>query len=233
MRNRIRQLILFDIDGILISPGASSRKLIDSMVQDISKFSPKLKVEDIAGLTAPLIVENALRRTGVKESLLPSAINDILYYYPQRLKKVYGNDEEVFVYQDAISLAKACKAEGWEIALLSGNIREAAKIKLDRFSLWEMFEFGLFGDDARNREDLVWMAEEEAWVTFGESFTHDRMVLIGDTVHDAKAAKLNNVRSLIVCRSSDIPKNIREVRPTWLVNSLKDTERILRWLKVE
>ena len=202
------------------------------MVQDISKFSPKLKVEDIAGLTDPLIVENALRRTGVKESLLPSAINDILYYYPQRLKKVYGNDEEVFVYQDAISLAKACKAEGWEIALLSGNIREAAKIKLDRFSLWEMFEFGLFGDDARNREDLVWMAEEEAWVTFGESFTHARMVLIGDTVHDAIAAKLNNVRSLIVYRSSDIPKNIQEARPTWLVNSLKNTERILKWLKV-
>ena len=90
----------------------------------------------------------------------------------------------------------------------------------------------LFGDDARNREDLVWMAEEEAWVTFGESFTHARMVLIGDTVHDAIAAKLNNVRSLIVYRSSDIPKNIQEARPTWLVNSLKNTERILKWLKV-
>ena len=232
MRNRIRQLILFDIDGTLIFPGASSRKLIDSMVQDISKCSPKLRVEDVAGLTDPLIVENALRRTGVKESLLPLAINDILYYYPQRLKKVYENDEEVFVYQDAIRLAKACKAEGWEIALLSGNIREAAKIKLDRFSLWEMFGFGLFGDDARNREDLVWMAEEEAWVTFGESFTHDRMVLIGDTIHDAIAAKLNNVRSLIVYRFSYIPKNIPEASPTSLVNSLKDTRRTVRWLKV-
>ena len=85
MRNRIKQLILFDIDGTLISPGASGRKLIDSMVKDISKCSPKLKLEDVAGLTDPLIVENALRRTGVKESLLQSAINDILHYYPQRL----------------------------------------------------------------------------------------------------------------------------------------------------
>ena len=89
MRHRIRQLILFDIDGTLISQGESSRKLIDLMVKDISKFSPKLTLEDVAGLTDPLIVENALRRTGVKESLLQSAINDILYNYPQRLKTIY------------------------------------------------------------------------------------------------------------------------------------------------
>ena len=110
MRHRIRQLILFDIDGTLISQGESSRKLIDLMVKDISKFSPKLTLEDVAGLTDPLIVENALRRTGVKESLLQSAINDILYNYPQRLKTIYDNDEEVFVYQDAIRLALVCKA---------------------------------------------------------------------------------------------------------------------------
>ena len=122
MRHRIRQLILFDIDGTLISQGESSRKLIDLMVKDISKFSPKLTLEDVAGLTDPLIVENALRRTGVKESLLQSAINDILYNYPQRLKTIYDNDEEVFVYQDAIRLALGCKAEGWEIALLSGLV---------------------------------------------------------------------------------------------------------------
>tara|TARA_B100000029_G_scaffold375236_1_gene369582 strand:+ start:24612 stop:25313 length:702 start_codon:yes stop_codon:yes gene_type:complete len=233
MRNRSKQLILFDIDGTLINPGPSGRKLLNLMVKDISNCSPKLKYEDVAGFTDPIIVEQALRRTGVKENVLSSKINEILEDYPKRLKKIYNNDEGVFVYNDAIKFAKACKVQGWEIGLLSGNVRKAAKIKLDRFNLWQMFPFGLFGDDARSREDLVWLAEEASWISIGESFTHDRMVLVGDTVHDVSAAKLNNVRSLIVCRYPERFTDIQKVGPTWLVNSLKNTERIVQWLKVE
>ena len=96
-----------------------------------------------------------------------------------------------------------------------------------------MFEFGLFGDDARNREDLVWMAEEASWEALGESYTHDRMVLVGDTVEDAKAAKANGVRSLIVCRRPETKERIQSAGPTWLVDSLEEKERIIAWMKAE
>ena len=232
-RNRSKQLILFDIDGTLIHPGTIARKLLDSMVEEVSGASPKLKVEDVAGFTDPIILETALRRTNFSDGELSSMVSTLLEQYPAKLEEAYQDHNEAYIYEDAVELVRACRGEGWQAGLLSGNIRRAAAIKLKRFGLWDMFEFGLFGDDARSREDLVWMAEEESWEALGESYTHDRMVLVGDTVQDAEAAKANGVRSLIVCRRPETRERIEAASPTWLVDSLKHTERIMTWLKAE
>ncbi|MEE2876557.1 MAG: HAD hydrolase-like protein [Candidatus Neomarinimicrobiota bacterium] len=231
---RTKQLILFDIDGTLIHPGAIARELLDSMVEETTGVSPMLKVEDVAGFTDPIILETALRRTNFSDGALSSMVDTLLEQYPARLEEAYLYHTEAFVYNDAVELARTInEEEGWQVGLLSGNIRRAAEIKLKRFGLWEMFQFGLFGDDARNREDLVWMAAEESLEVLGESYTHDRMVLVGDTVQDVKAAKANGVRSLIVCRRSKTKNRIQSVGPTWLVDSLEETERIMTWLKAE
>jgi len=232
-RNRLKQLILFDIDGTLLHPGTIARTLLDSMVEEVSGTSPELQVEDVAGFTDPIILETALRRANYNDRDLSLMVNSLLDSYPPRLEQAYGNHDEAFVYDDALLLAKACHDEGWQVGLLSGNIRQAAEIKLQRFGLWDMFQFGLFGDDARNREDLVWMAEEASWEILGESYTHNRMVLVGDTVEDTKAAKANGVRSLIVCRRPETRERIQLAEPTWLVDSLEETERIITWMKAE
>tara|TARA_Y100000590_G_scaffold466157_1_gene640641 strand:- start:1492 stop:2196 length:705 start_codon:yes stop_codon:yes gene_type:complete len=232
-RKRLKQLILFDIDGTLLHPGTIARTLLDSMVAEVSGTSPELKVEDVAGFTDPIIMETALRRTNFSDGGLSSMVNDLLDRYPQRLEEAYGDHDEAFVYDDAVELAQGCLSEGWQVGLLSGNIRLAAEIKLQRFGLWDIFKFGLFGDDARNREDLVWMAEEASWEALGESYTHDRMVLVGDTAEDAKAAKVNGVRSLIVCRRPETKERIQSTGPTWLVDSLEETERIIAWMRAE
>ncbi|HJM11382.1 MAG TPA: HAD hydrolase-like protein, partial [Candidatus Marinimicrobia bacterium] len=138
-----------------------------------------------------------------------------------------------YVYDDAVRLLEACKKEGWQSGLLSGNVRKAAKIKLKRFGLWDSFEFGVFGDDARNREELVLVAEEAALGALGEPYTHNRMVLVGDTAQDAIAARANGVRSLIVCRRPESRIAIENANPTWLVDSLDEIERIILWLKAE
>lgn len=225
--------MLFDIDGTLIHPGSIARKLLDNMVEEVTNVSPKLKVEDVAGFTDPIILEKALLRTNCRDDALLSMVGNLIEEYPARLEEVYQEHTEAFVYVDAVELVNASKVEGWHVGLLSGNIRRAAEIKLKRFGLWELFEFGLFGDDARNREDLVWMAEEKSWEVLGESYTHDRMVLVGDTVQDAKAAKANGVRSLIVCRRPETKDRIQSAQPTWVVDSLEETERIISWMKAE
>ncbi|HJM86082.1 MAG TPA: HAD hydrolase-like protein, partial [Candidatus Marinimicrobia bacterium] len=157
----------------------------------------------------------------------------ILSNYPDRLEKLFNDHEDAYVYDDAVRLLEACKKEGWQSGLLSGNVRKAAKIKLKRFGLWDSFEFGVFGDDARNREELVLVAEEAALGALGEPYTHNRMVLVGDTAQDAIAARANGVRSLIVCRRPESRIAIENANPTWLVDSLDEIERIILWLKAE
>ncbi len=155
-RYRTKQLILFDIDGTLIHPGTIARKLLDSMVEEVSGASPKLKVEDVAGFTDPIILETALRRTNFSDGELSSMVSTLLEQYPAKLEEAYQDHNEAYIYEDAVELVRACRGEGWQAGLLSGNIRRAAAIKLKRFGLWDMFEFGLFGDDARSREGCWW-----------------------------------------------------------------------------
>ena len=48
------------------------------------------------------------------------------------------------------------------LALLTGNYRDAAEIKLRHFGLWDYFPFGVFSDDSADRNALVPMAGDRA-----------------------------------------------------------------------
>ena len=44
------------------------------------------------------------------------------------------------------------------IGLLTGNIKAGARIKLERFNLWEKFPFGGFADDDEHRDRIAAVA---------------------------------------------------------------------------
>ena len=203
------------------------------MVEEVAETSPELQVDDVAGYTDPIILDTALKRLNYTDGSLSDTIEIILSNYPDRLEKLFNDHENAYVYDDAVKLSEACKDEGWQVGLLSGNVRKAAEIKLKRFGLWDSFELGIFGDEAANREELVLMAEEAALKALDESYPHEKMVLVGDTAQDAISARANGVRSLIVCRRPESRIAIENANPTWLVDSLDATERIILWLKAE
>ena len=74
---------------------------------------------------------------------------------------------------------------------------------MKKFDLWDQFSFGVYGEDAVTRDDLVWVAREKAWDEFKESFRFEDIILIGDTEADAHAAYVNGAKSIIVCRRPD------------------------------
>ncbi len=220
MRNK---LFLFDIDGTIISPGNVARKLLDKIVLDSFKQSPNLHYDDVAGSTDPIIVETALLRIGEKEPLSQS-INFVLNLYQNELKEVFNSSKAPFVYDDSIQLLNKIKNDGHFFGLLSGNIKKAAKIKLSKFNLWSQFPFGVFGEDAGNRDDLVWAAREKAWDVLQESFQFEDIILIGDTVADADAASVNGAKSIIVCRVPDKKTQLEKSNATIIVDDLSKVE---------
>ncbi|MDP7196717.1 MAG: HAD family hydrolase [SAR202 cluster bacterium] len=220
MRNK---LFLFDIDGTIISPGNVARKLIDKIVLDNFKQSPNLNYDDVAGSTDPIIVETALLRIGEKEPLSQS-INFVLTLYQNELKEVYNSSKAPFVYNDSMQLLNKIKNYGHFFGLLRGNIKTAAKIKLSKFNLWSQFPFGVFGEDAGNRDDLVWAAREKAWDALQESFQFEDIILIGDTLADADAASVNGAKSIIVCRIPDKKTQLEKSNATIIVDDLSKVD---------
>lgn len=224
-----RKLVLFDIDGTLISPGPLARQILAEAVSHFLGRTIELSFYDVAGFTDPIIVRNALARYGGNGQPSKRDIDTVLEHFLGLVEERFPTENSVKVFPGAEELVKACQWEGWVPALLTGNMERGARVKLAGTNLWELFAFGVFGGDGNAREDLPWVARERAWDVLHEAFLPDHMILVGDTPNDARIANMNRIDSMIVCRrdEADWRQAIDQENPTWLVEDFSDVPSLI------
>ena len=83
------------------------------------------------------------------------------------------------------------------LALLTGNVESGARVKLEYFDLWRYFRGGAFGDELRDRNDLLKVALERIGASGGPAQPSE-VIVIGDTPLDVAVAKKGGARSLAV-----------------------------------
>lgn len=215
------QLYLFDIDGTLLSPGPSARKSINQAIENFTGIPPNLQIKDVAGMTDRLIVKNALMKAGTSGEI-SEVIDDIINNYLEMFKNTYFESKDAFIYEDALELVHKVKDNGLPLALLTGNVKRGAQIKLGRFDLMKHFSFGVYGDEGETRSDLPVVAQKRAQDILGKAYKFGDIVLVGDTPEDAIAAKVNGCKSIIVCRQKEWYYDIESAGADLIVDSLDD-----------
>jgi phosphoglycolate phosphatase-like HAD superfamily hydrolase len=231
----VRKLILFDIDGTLITPGPIPRHAMAEAVSHFLGRSIELSFYDVAGLTDPIIIRNAIGRHDANVTPTNGEIEAILNHFLSLVEQRLPAANDVRIFPGAETLVRACQQEGWVPALLTGNMERGARIKLASTGLWDLFAFGVFGGDGNARIDLPWVARERAWDVLHESYRPAETILIGDTPNDARIAWQNGVRSLIVCRREESAwrQAIEAENPTWLVDGFDDVPHLIKLMKGE
>ena len=220
------RLFLFDIDGTLLSPGSSARKAISQAIENYTDVPPNLQIKDVAGMTDRLIVKNALEKCG-KDGDITKVITDIVNDYLTLFENTYLESTGAFVYEDALKFIHKVKENGFPLGLLTGNVKRGAQIKLKRFDLMKHFSFGAYGDDGETRNDLPIIARYRAQEILGKSFEFEDIVLVGDTVEDAIAAKVNGCKSIVVCRRKEWYDDIVKAGADIIVDSLDNPAIII------
>lgn len=101
--------------------------------------------------------------------------------------------------------------------LLTGNLREVARIKLEVFGLdgFLDLEAGAYGDDHQERTELVAIAQQRAGEWAGVEFGNEATVLIGDTPNDVAAGLAAGVRVIGVATGKTGLEELREAGATW------------------
>ena len=228
-----RKLILFDVDGTLIAPGPVPRQALAEALSRAVGAPVTLTFLDVAGHTDPAIISNTLASRTDGAAHRQDDVTLILEEYLSLVEERYPQAAPVQVFPGAAALVRACRDENWATALLTGNVERGARMKLAGTGLWDLFAFGVFGDDGNRREDLPWMARERAWDTLQESFRPADTIIIGDTPSDARIARLNGSPSLIVCRRDDSEWRaaINAEGPTWLVDGFDDVPALVNMMK--
>lgn len=82
------------------------------------------------------------------------------------------------------------------LALATGNLERAARLKLELHGLNGFFRTGGFADDGLYREQVVAAGIRKAGRECGTPF--ERIVVVGDTPRDADAARANRAQAIVV-----------------------------------
>jgi phosphoglycolate phosphatase len=181
-------VFLFDIDGTLVTTGGAGRRAMSRAFGQTHGRPEALAQIALDGMTDRLIVRQGLEGIGVQAS--EAAIDRVLAAYLGVLAEECASvePERYRVHRGMREAIAAASRTGAAIGLGTGNIREGARIKLERVELHAHFAFGGFGCDAEDRTQLIRIGAERGAASLGKELAACRVVVIGDTPRDAAAA---------------------------------------------
>lgn len=220
-------LVLFDIDGTLVSVRGAGRRALNRAVEALTGVADALEGVRLHGSTDPVILEQAFAQK-VGRPLEDGEEAQIYSRYLGHLaEEVEAGEHGYEVLPGVRDVVEALAATGRHVlGLATGNIEAAAKIKLDPGGLSDFFGFGGFGSDAGVRAELVRAGIEKgqavAQAQLGRRVDLEEVVVIGDTEKDVAAAHAAGVRAVGVLAGSGHPDLLEASGPDLLVDSCAD-----------
>ena len=223
----MQTLLLFDIDGTLILSGRAGLRALDHAFEHVTGAADAFRGINPAGRTDGFLLEEAARRAGL--TLTPELREAVEARYYERLAHEIEKPGEgrKSVMPGVRPLIDSLDGRpDVVLALLTGNFRRSARIKLEYFDLWAPFRFGAFADDATDRNALVPVALDRAREA-GHAPHADRVIVIGDTPLDVECARAGGVRALGVATGSHSVDELREAGAYDVFEDLTETEKVL------
>jgi phosphoglycolate phosphatase-like HAD superfamily hydrolase len=225
-------LILFDIDGTLLLSGRAGLRAMTRAFQQTFGITDAFQGQHFGGRTDSFLVSHALKKAGLPDT--PEAHHQFrANYIPLLAEEIqHPGEGHKGLMPGARELLEVLHAEHHDLhlALLTGNYREAAEIKLQHFELWDFFEWGAFSDDHFDRNELVPIAKSRAETYDIPAEAIERVIVIGDTPHDIECARVAGAKSIAVATGGYTVEQLREFGADAALQDLSDTEAVITLL---
>ena len=224
-------LILFDIDGTLLLSGRAGLRAMTRAFADTFGVCNAFAGLSFAGRTDSYLVARALLAGGLPDT--PENHSRFRDAYVPLLAEEIQQPGTGFkgLMPGARDLVEALDGhDHLYSALLTGNYRDAAEVKLTHFELWDFFEWGAFSDDAADRNALVPIARQRAETYDVPAAAIDRAIVIGDTPFDVECARVAGAYSIAVATGGHSVDELRGAGADVVLADLSDTERVVALL---
>jgi phosphoglycolate phosphatase len=226
----MRRLVLFDIDGTLLtSQGAGKRAVREALLEVFGETGP-IGEYSFAGRTDPQIVHDLLSAAGLTEAQIMAGQPDMWRRYLEKLREDLPG-ARVQPCPGVHPLLDRLEEAGGEtlLGLLTGNLEEGARLKLEAGGIaFERFRLGAYGSDHRARPELPAIAIERARRLTGLTYQGKEVVVIGDTPFDIDCGRHLGVRTLAVATGQHSSAELAEHAPDFLMEDLSDVEAAWR-----
>jgi phosphoglycolate phosphatase len=223
-----KRLLLFDIDGTLVNTGGAGVESLKAIVRHRFRTEDDLRDIEIAGKTDRAILRDILRKYQVdptEENIMTFA-REYIDGLPLSLSRTRGR-----VLPGILQLLERLKPQPHIVlALLTGNLQQGARLKLQHYGLWDFFEFGAFADDHHDRNELGAFARKRAQLKHGHDFDAADIDVIGDTNHDIACGKTFGARTIAVATGSWSLERLQRCGPDFLFDDLAKTDEVINVL---
>lgn len=223
-----RRLVLFDIDGTLVTDGGASRSAFRDALHRVYGYQGDLQRYDFSGCTDPQITSMVLRDAGWADDAIAARFDALWREYLTALAR-NATSARVRALPGIAELVDAVrKQKNVTMALLTGNIEPGARLKLTPPELNGFFGFGAFGSDSAKREELPPIAVERASRIAGYHFKGADVVIIGDSIHDVRCGAPYQATTIAVASGKTPAEQLKAENPTHFFESAEDSDGLLQ-----
>jgi phosphoglycolate phosphatase len=187
------EAVLFDIDGTLISTGGASDRAWKRAFKELHDVDVDVPAVTGKGVPDPEVGRQCFRAVLDRDPTadeMEALMRRRLDHLPEEVEESPG-----YVVKDgAVELLERLIDDGILLGLTTGNVEEAAHIKLARGDLNRFFSFGGYGSDSPDRVELTKKALERAELVSGRTLDLARCFSCGDTPRDVEAGHGAGIR---------------------------------------
>lgn len=227
------KLILFDIDGTLVSQDGAS--VFEMKPEGETKFSYAIRtvfgksihvdMTQFNGFVDRSILWFCADSVGIKRSDFERELPRLALEMHQYMVSSTPVDTSLYhpieTARQFVNLVVASKNIAYGI--LSGNVQSIGQWKLDKSGYDQLFQFGVYVEEADDRIELAKITVIRANAFFHTTFSPRDISVIGDTVHDVRCGKAIGAHTIAVMtgRHHD-PAVLDAEHPDFLVETLMD-----------
>jgi phosphoglycolate phosphatase-like HAD superfamily hydrolase len=214
---------LFDIDGTLIMSGGAGKAALETALAEEFGITHAIGKLELSGRTDRAILADLFRLHVIDDTPENHA----------RLRAAYLRHLPRYLHAGRVLpgiaelLAHLAERADVALGLLTGNVREGAKVKLGFFGLYDYFPFGGFGDLHLDRDDVAREALAEVRRQLNGTIHPEHIWVIGDTPLDIRCARSIGARAVAVATGWHSLAELAEHRPDLLLADLADPAPLL------
>ncbi|MBV6521343.1 MAG: Phosphoglycolate phosphatase [Gemmatimonadaceae bacterium] len=221
------RLVLFDIDGTLLSSHGAGRRAMEFALQE-HFGTPGSASYRYDGHTDRQIVRDQMRAAGIGEPTIDARLPALERTYLERLQLELMTTP-VTVEPGVLALLEVLESRADRvIGLLTGNLEPGASAKLHAAGIEPTrFRVGAYGSDGEVRGELPAIAQERARERLGLDVPGDNVILVGDTPSDIACGRGVGARVIAVATGNFTVAELAALEPAYVFPDLSDTAAVL------
>ena len=230
------RILLWDIDGTLMRSARTGayKEYTIPVLEEIFGTAGRLGDMRVSGMTDLQIIFEALKESEVSQEQIVAEIERLSRRITEEARRVTGNGVEFFQLLPGVreTLQTLHDHPRYQSALLTGNIKPMADLKMELMGLDQFFTLpGAFGEESHIRRDLPALAADRIRNHLGLDLPPEHFIVIGDTPNDIDCARHFGARAVAVGTGRFYSDDeIRAAEPDAVLADLSDAELVLATL---